>query len=205
MSNQLPKAPDNLADMLIFGVPRVPRLKTKDNSGTPAKIEGVAGVPPFGEVEHLPHLADSGGVPLKPAEMLDGTRGTPGTPDSGNSLKSWRDGIASLDPDTPRGGYDPSRWSRLVDDCHALLSGFGQSAASLGWTGIDLFGVPVAGAHAEYPFGGLAWRMKGGRVICIDEHQAVYRMPFSGAMARCARGFLDRRSGPFVPVWEMEQ
>lgn len=126
------------------------------------------------------------------------------TPLTHNPLPEWSKGIASLDPDTPRGGYDPSRWSRLVDDCHALLSGFGQSAASLGWTGIDLFGVPAAGAGAEYPFGGLAWRMKGGRVICIDEYQAVYRMPFSGIVARCARGFLDRRSGPFVPVWEME-
>lgn len=127
------------------------------------------------------------------------------TPLVHNLVPEWMKGVASLDPDTPRGGYDPARWLRLVDDCHALLSGFGQSAASLGWTGIDLFGVPAAGAGAEYPFGGLAWRMKGGRVIFIDEHQAVYRMPFSGIAARCARGFLDRPSGPFVPVWEMEQ
>jgi len=123
--------------------------------------------------------------------------------DAHDLLGEWCEGIASLDPDMPRGGYDPACWSRLVDDCRTLLSGFGQSAASLGWTAIDLFGVPAEGAGYGYPFGGLAWRIKGGRVICIDEYQAAYRMPFSGTVARCARGFLDRLGDPFVPLWEL--
>lgn len=118
--------------------------------------------------------------------------------------RQWSKGIASLDADRPRGGYDPARWVCLVEDCRELLASFGQSAASFGWTAIDLFGVPTEGAGCAYPFGGLAWRMRGGRVICIDEYQAAYRMPFSGIVARCARGFLNRLSDPFVPVWELK-
>lgn len=118
-------------------------------------------------------------------------------------LGEWDEGIASLDPGTPRGGYPLDRWRRIVRDCDNVIADFGKSAVALGWSSIDLFGFPPGGVSG-INLGGLVWRMDGGRLIAMDENCATYRWCFSDRTSRFARGYLENcLSVTFVPVWEL--
>ncbi|MEJ7926370.1 hypothetical protein WG908_06305 [Sphingobium sp. AN641] len=110
--------------------------------------------------------------------------------------------MASLDPDKPLGGYDRDRWCRIVRDCDNLVADFGKSAAAMGWSSLDLFGFPAQGV-AGVNLGGLAWQVDGGRVICMDENCATYRLAFADATTRFARGWIGCVGESFVPVWEL--
>jgi len=126
------------------------------------------------------------------------------TASSRDLFAGWDVGVASLDPACPLGGYAPDRWARIINDCDRVIADFGQSAAALGWSAIDLFGFPLGGA-AGVSLGGLVWRMDGGRLIAMDENSATYRWPFSDRMSRFARGYLAQLGARFVPVWQLEE
>lgn len=117
--------------------------------------------------------------------------------------REWEAGVGTLDPDCPRGGYDPARWLRIVRDCDTLIASFGKSAASLGWSTSDLFGFDALGNEGETR-GGLVCRLNGGRVLVLNDALVTYRYPFSKQMGRFARGYLDTQPVRWVPVWELE-
>lgn len=126
------------------------------------------------------------------------------TPSPRDLFLSWDKSVASLDPDKPLGGYAPDRWRRIVRDCDRLIADFGKGAASLGWSTLDLFGFPT-GDVTGGSFGGLAWRLDGGRVIAMDENVATYRWPFSERTGRLGRGHLERFQASAVFVWDMSE
>jgi hypothetical protein len=57
-----------------------------------------------------------------------------------NLVASWREHLANLDPDTPPPPISCDRWRRLLLDADCFLTDWGNQAAALGWSTIDLFG-----------------------------------------------------------------
>lgn len=144
--------------------------------------------------EELPKLTEPGFV------------GFVGTPDRHVSekidperlIQYWRRALGRLDSEAPLGGFALGRWEILLHDAYRIFNEVGVNAAKLGWSATDLWGVDPAGASGVI-VGGLAYRLSGGALIGINGERAEYRLPFSGQLCRCAKGW-DRG---LVPVWEL--
>ncbi|WP_139139172.1 hypothetical protein [Sphingobium phenoxybenzoativorans] len=115
-----------------------------------------------------------------------------------NSQLLWREGIASLDPEKPRGGFHWRRWDHLVADCVLIFNEYGEQAAATGWTAEDLFGVDPSGASGTI-VGGLAWRLEGRKLLTVEVGIATFAYR-NGEIGRCSRGWIRG----LVPVWELE-
>jgi len=111
----------------------------------------------------------------------------------------WRQGIGSLDPEKPRGGFHWRRWDHLVADCVLIFNEYGELAAATGWTAEDLFGVDPAGAGGSI-VGGLAWRLEGRKLLSVETGMATFKY-HNGDIGRCSRGWVRG----LVPVWELSE
>ena len=103
----------------------------------------------------------------------------------------WCEALSHLDPFHQPGGIEPGRWRALVADARWLAKCHGPSAAALGWTASDLFGLDrFAG------WGGLADRLAGARQVALTEAVAHWR-------ADDLDGWLWRKSlRPMPTIWE---
>jgi hypothetical protein len=73
------------------------------------------------------------------------------------------------------------RWQQAVADAGRFLAQWGESAAALGWTARDLFGLsevtdkpgPKYQRLSRYDQTGLAWLLQGQRVVALTKDTAV--------------------------------
>jgi hypothetical protein len=116
-------------------------------------------------------------------------------------LTQWADGIARLDPDHPPGDVPLGRWRQLLADARRLFDdGIVAQAAAAGWTSHDLFGCDRARPFARLDQAGLAWFVRGARVVSLSMSAAVIETQTG------ARQPYRRRAGApgRVLVWELE-
>ena len=80
------------------------------------------------------------------------------------------------------------RWQQAVEDGRAFLAQWGKTAAALGWTPADVFGLhkPPAEPHpsysrlSRYDCTGLVWLLQGKTVIALTTDTATIRNPTTG-------------------------
>ena len=133
-------------------------------------------------------LAPLAPLALSPASIPKMDAGGPADP------IAWQVALAGLDAATAPQGFAPDRWRQLVEDARWLADRHGGSAAALGWTASDLFGLD----DTMDGWGGLADRLAGAR-----------RATFTDAVARWrsdqADGWLWRRTlRPMRTIWEFQ-
>jgi hypothetical protein len=108
------------------------------------------------------------------------------------AVQSWRDGIASLNPNRPAAGIPPQRWKQFIDDCKAFLDplrGLAEGAPHKGWDTPALFGCHPTQPLAYLTSAGLMWGISGGRVVELRRGWAVIEYPATGTR----RNFDQRR------------
>jgi hypothetical protein len=96
---------------------------------------------------------------------------------------------AALERQCPK-HVDLVRWQQAVEDGRRFLAEWGKSAAALGWTGEELFGLhtPPSNPHssynrmARYDFTGLVWLLAGNPVVAMTEATAAIQHK-SGSVA----------------------
>jgi hypothetical protein len=106
----------------------------------------------------------------------------------------WRDALASLDPDDAPACIRPDRWRRLLLDADAFLTDWGNQAAALGWSTIDLFGCSP----------GFARRLDRDGLVTGLEGRVVTMMTDTHAMIDAGDGKLwrhERRDRPGAVTW----
>jgi hypothetical protein len=116
-------------------------------------------------------------------------------------LTQWAEGIGRLDPDHPRADVPLGRWQKLLADARRLIDdGIVAQAAAAGWSAHDLFGCDATKPFARLDQMGLAWFVKGARVVSTSMSAAVIETPTG------ARQTYRRKDGALgrVLVWELE-
>lgn len=106
---------------------------------------------------------------------------------------AWREAFGALKPGTaPCYGLEGSRWGQIREAAIEFLDQFGNEAAALGWTTLDLFGVhPTAGVIRVDHCGALM--LSGERVRAVESNRILF------GMTTYYRNVPGRPSG--VPVW----
>jgi hypothetical protein len=110
------------------------------------------------------------------------------------ALVRWRRHLGTLDPSSPAHPLSPDRWRQLIDDAERFLSGWGNQAAALGWSTIDLFGCSP----------GFARRLDRDGLVTGLEGRVVTMMTDSHAMIDAGDGKLwrhERRDRPGAVTW----
>jgi hypothetical protein len=106
----------------------------------------------------------------------------------------WSAALAALAPGPPPAGIDPGWWRTLLADALWIVGSHAETAAALGWSASDLFGIrPNLGPGS----GGVADRLDGAR-----------RLAFTATVAHWEseelEGWLWRRSlTPKPLLWEL--
>ena len=144
-------------------------------------------------------------VPLVPKALPSGPIGTigpigtghkaaEGTGDRGEAcdapgavvLSKWSADIAQLKrmpaPDAILCPY----WRQVGIDANRFLATWGATAAALGWTTLDLFGVHRLRPLARLDAAGLVMLLNGAEVVALTPESATIRI-HSGALQRCFR------------------
>src|SRR5262249_25385378 len=80
----------------------------------------------------------------------------------------------------------PSIWHQVVADADRFLVTWGATAAALGWTAPDLFGVHRQKPMARYDAAGLVVLLDGGDIVALTADCAEIRTR-SGALQRYRR------------------
>ncbi len=111
------------------------------------------------------------------------------------TVRNWGDLLGLLDPSQPPSGFTPDRWHALVIDARWLSALHGESAAALGWSESDLFGLD----DSLDGLGGLADRLRGARRVHLTARVGHWRSDFED-------GWLWRTTlRPMRTIWEFEQ
>ncbi len=87
------------------------------------------------------------------------------------TLRNWGDRLGLLHPSQPPAGFAPDRWQALVADALWLSALHGESAAALGWSESDLFGLD----DSLDGWGGLADRLRGARRVHLTARVGHWR------------------------------
>lgn len=107
---------------------------------------------------------------------------------------AWFASLELLAPSKPPTGIDAEWWQVLIADARWLARHHAESAASLGWSASDLFGVRPQFGPGE---GGVADRLDGARRIAFTGNVAHWQSPD-------AEGWLWRRTlDPKPLLWEV--
>ena len=144
-------------------------------------------------------------VPVVPApspERVAGREKAVGTavnahvPASSSSIDQWRQGLAKLNPTAPIRGFAPGRWIRLIDGGTTFLDAWGRTAAALGWSTLDVFGVHPEAPAARYDVMGLVPLLGDRELTAVEATHATMRMPTGSKLT-----YLRRRRPGAVPIW----
>jgi len=96
-------------------------------------------------------------------------------------LREWRDAFSAIDRDRPPKGYQEDLWHYLHRDAVAFLDTWGETAAALGWSTLDLFGVHRLAPTANYSAMGLLPLLRGSVVVAMTADSATVRRGAAGA------------------------
>lgn len=99
---------------------------------------------------------------------------------------AWIDGVARLRTMDIPDCFSVERWRHIVDDADAFLKQWGVTAANLGWSAHDLFGVHPAAPAVRFDAMGLIPLLHGNPVIALTETTATLRGS-SGSIQRFSR------------------
>lgn len=99
---------------------------------------------------------------------------------------AWIDGVARLRTMDIPDCFSVERWRHIIDDADAFLKQWGVTAANLGWSAHDLFGVHPAGPAVRFDAMGLIPLLHGNPVIALTETTATLRGN-SGSIQRFSR------------------
>lgn len=106
---------------------------------------------------------------------------------------AWQAVLARLDASQPPPNHNPERWWQLLEDARWLADRHGSSAAALGWTASDLFGLD----DTHDGRGGLADRLAGARRVTFTDTVAHWR-------SADLDGWLWRRTlRPMRTIWAL--
>lgn len=112
----------------------------------------------------------------------------------GTGPDAWQVALARLDAATAPQGFTSARWRQLVEDARWLADRHGSSAAALGWSASDLFGLD----DTLDGWGGLADRLRGAKRVNFTDTVAHWRSDELD-------GWLWRRTlRPMRAIWEMQ-
>jgi hypothetical protein len=118
----------------------------------------------------------------------------------GKIPRAWAEGFARLHPDRSPGDVPVKRWQTFVDDCGRFLDdGWAETAASLGWGPLDLFGCNRDRPFARIDKAGLLWLLNGNRLVALSENTASIE-------TRTGTRQIYRRESPHsgrVLAWEL--
>ena len=159
---------DRIPNLGVPGVPGVPSQFSAGLRGTPDIARGVPGV--------LEHLSGTPGTPARtPAHAPNPLKHSKEHREHLEHRKkgdpaAWLAALAALDTSRPPAGIAPDLWPVILADAQWIARHHGDTAAALGWTASDLFGL------SEYPGeGGLADRLNGARRIAFTSSVAHWR------------------------------
>jgi hypothetical protein len=112
--------------------------------------------------------------------------------------RSWAEGFATLDLARPPVGFPEERWRRLIDDGGRFLDEWGSTAAELGWSAQDVFGLHPGEPASRLDAMGLAALIDGGQVTAVTAVSATIRAASSHELV-----YLRRVNDIAVAAWEL--
>lgn len=117
----------------------------------------------------------------------------------GGIPREWAEGFARLDAMKPLAGFHQDRWRQLIDDAGRFIDRWAATAAAMGWSAVDVFGLHPRAPAARYDGMGLVPLISGGEVVAIEVGHATIRTPGGS----CLTYYLRRQTSTGVPVWEL--
>ena len=112
----------------------------------------------------------------------------------------WVQGVADLLAMPPHPDWPEAGWKTLQQDALTFLKGWVAQAHSLGWNGLDLFGVHGEAPHARLDGMGLGPLLSGRPVVALTEDSAAIKAVTGGTLT-----FRRRRAWPHgrCLIWEL--
>lgn len=111
------------------------------------------------------------------------------------------EGLAAFQAMTMPAIASPDRWGQVQADAAALIADWSGVLHLLGWSVADVFGLDPAVRQGDM---GLAYAIRGGRVVLVEEGSAMIRdpdglAPDGGARLHYRTHF--RAPDPPEPIW----
>ncbi len=92
------------------------------------------------------------------------------------TVLNWSEGLISLrsmPAPLDFAGIQTPRWGQLLPDADTFLNRWGDEAATLGWTALDLFGCDRVKPYARVDLAGLVLLLNGRRVVELSATGAM--------------------------------
>jgi hypothetical protein len=113
--------------------------------------------------------------------------------------RAWADGLARLHLASPAAGFSHERWRELIGDGGRFLDEWGNTAAALGWSPQDLFGIHPTDPETHPEALGLVPLIGGGEVVAISQISATIRDHSGRELV-----YLRRVGANAVALWSLE-
>lgn len=133
--------------------------------------------------QHLQAVVSS--VPSVPTATTSFAEGRTAAPIEGEPPE-WYAILAELKERENPDWMSPDKWEMLLADAEHFLIRWSRTAAAMGWTALDLFGVHPTRPAARFDVMGLLLLLQGSEVIALSTESASFRRP-SGADLRFSR------------------
>lgn len=118
--------------------------------------------------------------------------------DGAGVLRSWAESFAHLDIAERPPKFSEPAWRRLIDDGGQFLDRWGNEAARLGWSAVDVFGVDPAAPSTTYEAMGLVPLIRGGDIVAIGSDRATIRTQEGTLLT-----YLRRPRPAAIAVWDL--
>jgi hypothetical protein len=126
--------------------------------------------------------------------------GTKAATENGSTYLEWRGSIDALDASRPPMNFPGSWWRGLIREAELFVSVWGNQAANLGWTTLDLFGAHRKAPAANFSCMGLLLVISSGRVVVLTTEAAKIEQQ-SGARLTYTRRPPETEC---VAVWDLK-
>lgn len=112
----------------------------------------------------------------------------------------WLEGFRRMSMMPHPSGIPFTRWLQMVNDAAVFIDRWAATAAALGWTTLDLFGVGRDAPYHRLDLMGLVPLLGGKAVVALTEETAHFRCA-DGTMQTFYRRLAQAGR---VPLWELE-